>query len=105
MKLAHDLLAKEEAAPLGNFNPHSSPLDGDITKASQITNCYKIQCGPKISAKSLQTQFMIMEGAVIKSPSVNITIMGKLMPPLTDSRNVISLMCIFNFNHYFKLRL
>ena len=46
-----------------------------------------------------------MKWAVVKSPSVELKIMGESVPSLLDSGSIVSLMQQDHFNRYFRLQL
>ena len=79
-----------------------SLVNGDRIQGSQNPKDDILTSGPKISAKSLQTQFKMIKMAVAKCPKVNITIMGENMSSALDSGSMVSLMQHTCFDRYFS---
>ena len=53
----------------------------------------------------MQAQFQIMKWAVAKCPSVQLKIMGELVPSPLDYSSMVSLMWQDHFNRYFRPQL
>ena len=80
---------------------NKNPVNGKKVKGSPD----KIETGPKVTIKSIQTQFKIIKWAVAMCPSVKLKIMGESVPSLLDSSSMVSLMQQDHFNRYFSLQL
>ena len=65
-------------------------VNGEKLKGSPLLDSDKIEIGPKVNVKSLQTQFKIMKWVVAMCPSVKLMIMGEPVPSLMDSGSVVS---------------
>ena len=82
-----------------------NPVNGEEVKGSLLLELDKIENGPHVEAKSMQTQFKIMKWTVAKCPNTELKIMGESVPSLLDSGSMVSLMWQDHFYRYFRPQL
>ena len=78
-----------------------NPVNGEKVKGSPLLDLDKIEIGPCVETKLMQTQFKIMKQVVAKCPSITLKIMDESVPSLLDSSSMVSLMWQDHFNRYF----